>query len=115
MYRATDPWILTTPAFKLIEEGFKDFIPGYHGPTYICNICWKSEFRKNAIKLMEPKYQSDIYNECNTGKSDWICKNCHNSVSKYKMSIQCHKMSQLNEIWNFFLNSVIWIGFVHSR
>ena len=32
-----DPWILTTPAFKLIEEDFKDAIPD--GPTYICDIC----------------------------------------------------------------------------
>ena len=30
-----DPWILTTPAFKLIEEDFKDAIPD----TYICDIC----------------------------------------------------------------------------
>ena len=32
-----DPWILTTPAFKLIEEDFKDAIPD--SPTYICDIC----------------------------------------------------------------------------
>ena len=74
MCRMTDPWILTTPAFKLIEEDFKDAIPS--GPTYICDICWKSKFRRNVIKLMKPNHQSDIYNECNTGKLDWICKSC---------------------------------------
>ena len=37
-----DPSILTTPAFRLIEEDFKTAIQ--EGPTYICDICWKFEF-----------------------------------------------------------------------
>ena len=57
----TNPYILTTPAFRLIEENFKYAIQ--EGPIYICDICWKSEFQKNVIKLKEPKYQTAIYNE----------------------------------------------------
>ena len=34
------------------------------------------------------KGTKDIYNECTTGKSDWICKSCHNSMSKNKMPMQ---------------------------
>ena len=75
-----DPFILTTPAFKLIDEDFKSAIQ--EGPTYICDIFLKFEFRRNIIKLKEPKYQTDIYNECTTGKSNWICNSCHNSVEK---------------------------------
>ena len=37
MYSMTDPCILTTPAFKLIEEDFKGAIQ--EGPVYICDIC----------------------------------------------------------------------------
>ena len=81
----TDPCILTTPAFRLIEEDFKDAI--HKGPTYICDICWKFEFRRNVIKLKEPKYPADIYNKCTTGKSDGIWKSCHNSMSKNKMPL----------------------------
>ena len=36
----------------------------------------------NVIKLKEPKYQIDAYKEFNSGKSDSICKSCHNFMSK---------------------------------
>ena len=39
MCSMTDPYKLTTPAFKLIEQDFKGVIQ--EGPTYIGNICWK--------------------------------------------------------------------------
>ena len=99
-----DPSILTTPAFRLIEEDFKSALQ--EGPTYICDICWKFEFQRNFIKLMEPKYQTDIYNKCTNGKSGWICKSCHNSMSKNKMPMQaqvsnmelCPKFSVLNRL-----------------
>ena len=58
---------------KISKEDFKS------GPTYICDICWKFEFRRNVIELKERKYQTDIYNECTTVKSDWICKSSDNS------------------------------------
>ena len=86
MCSMTDPCVLTTPAFRLIEQDFKAAIQ--EGPTYICDIYWKFKFRRNVIKLKEPKYPADIYNACTRGKSDWICKSCHNSMSKNEMSIQ---------------------------
>ena len=46
------------------------------------------EIQRNVIKLKKPKYQIYIYCECSTGKSDYICKNCDNSMSKNKMPMQ---------------------------
>ena len=54
----TDTCILTTPAFRLIEQDFKGVIQ--EGPTYICDICRKFEFPRNDIKLEEQKYRADI-------------------------------------------------------
>ena len=82
----TDPCILTTPAFRLIEEDFKGAIQ--EGTTYICDVCRKFGFQRNVIKLKESKYQTSIYTKCATGKSEWICKSCHNSVMKNKMLMQ---------------------------
>ena len=56
-----DPCILTTPAFKVIEEDFKSV--NREGLTYICDACQKIEFQKNGIKLNALKYQTDIYNK----------------------------------------------------
>ena len=90
-----DPSILTTLAFRLIAETAIQ-----EGPTYICGICWIFEFRRSVIKLKELKYQTNIYNQCNTGKSDWICKSCHNSMLKNKVPMQ----AQVNnlELWLTF-------------
>ena len=87
-----DPATLTTPAFRLIKEDFKTAIQ--EDPPYIYDICWKFEFQRSVIKLKELKYQTNIYNECNTDKSDWTCKSCHNSMSKNKMPLQ----AQLNKM-----------------
>ena len=76
----TDSCLLLTPSFRLIEEDFKGAIQ--ESPTYICDICWESEFRRNVIKLKKPKYQTDIYNECTTSTSYLMRKICHNSMSK---------------------------------
>ena len=86
MCSMTDLCILTTSAFRLIEQDFKGAIQ--EGSTYICDIIWKFKFQRNVIKLKEPKYPADIYNECTTRKSDWICKSCHNSMSKNEMPVQ---------------------------
>ena len=86
------PCILTAPAFRLIKGNFKGVI--HEGPTHNCDICWKFEFRRNALKLKEPKYKTGIYNKCTTGKSDWICKSCHNFMLKNKMPMQ----AQLNSM-----------------
>ena len=50
--------------------------------------------------------QTDVYNECVTGKSDWICKSCHNSMMRNKMLIQaqgkymelCPRFSELDKL-----------------
>ena len=47
MCSMTYPCILATPAFRLIEQDFKGATQ--EGPTYICDICWKFEFRRNVI------------------------------------------------------------------
>ena len=102
----TDPYIFTMPAFRLIEEDFKGAIHIQEGPTYICDICQKFEFQRNVIKLKEPKYETDIYSKCTTGKSDWIRKSCHNSMQKNKTPMQaqlnnmelCPKFSKLDRL-----------------
>ena len=83
------PFILTTPAFKIIEEDFKSAIQ--EGPTSIYDICWKFGFRKDVIKLNALKYQTGICNKFSTGKSDWICRSCHKSMLKNKMPMQAQK------------------------
>ena len=76
------PSILETPGFKLIQDEFTSAIQ--EGPTYVCDICWKFEFRTNVITLTECKYEQNLYDECHTGESEWICKSCHNSLLKRK-------------------------------
>ena len=95
MCSMTDPCMHTTPAFRLIEEDFRG--GSKECPTYIyyiCDICWKFEFRKSVFKFKESNNQSDIYNKCTTGKSDWICESCHNSMMKNKTPMQ----AQLNNM-----------------
>mgnify|MGYP002808138608 FL=1 len=88
-----DPSIFETEAFKVIESEFKDVIK--EGPTFICDICWKFEFRSNVIKLTETKYEQEIYAECHTGKSNWICKGCHRSMLNNKLPMQ----AQVNNLY----------------
>ena len=45
--------------------------------------------------LHEPKYPADIYNKYPTGKSNWVCKSCHNSMSKNKMQVQVNNLELL--------------------
>ena len=89
------------------------------GPTYIGDICWKFKFWRNIIKLKESKYQTDIYNKCTAGKSDWICKSCHNSMMKNKTLMQaqlnnmelCPKFSELDRLCpvELMLNRTIFV------
>ena len=88
-----DPSILTTTAYKIIKEQFQVAIE--EGPTYICDICWKFEYRKNVIKLDHSKYEIEVFYKCHTRKSEWICKSCHKSISKNKMPMQ----AQANNLW----------------
>ena len=86
MCSMVDPSLLTTLAFRLIKKDFKTAIQ--EGLTYICDVCWKFEFRRNVIKSKELKCQTDIYKEHTTGKSDWICKSCHKSICQ-KINCLC--------------------------
>ena len=70
------------------------------------DICWKFEFRRNVIKSKELNHQTNIYNKCTTGKSDWICESCHSSNIKNKTPVQaqlnnmelCPKFSELDRL-----------------
>ena len=81
-----DPSIIDTPAFKLIEEEYKEEIK--KGPDYICDICWKTEYRINVIVLDPSKYDKKLFDKCHTGKSMWICKSCDKAMKKKKMPMQ---------------------------
>ena len=54
-----DPSILESPVFKLIEKEFRNVIE--ECPTYVCDICWKFEFRTNVKKLKQSKYEKKSY------------------------------------------------------
>ena len=49
---------------------------------------------------------TEIYNKCTTGKSNWFCKICHNSMKKNKMPMQalmnnvelCPKFNELDRL-----------------
>lgn len=93
-----DPSIFSTTAYKIIKENFQSAIE--EGPTYICDICWKFEYRTNVIKLDPSKYEKEVFDECHTGKSEWICKGCHRSMTK-KRECQCkHKVTTYNFVRN---------------
>ena len=73
-----DASIFHTPAFKKeILEAIEE------GPTYICGICLKFDWRENMIKLNHSRY-GKIYNGCHTVKSEYICKSCDLSLRKRK-------------------------------
>ena len=62
----TDPNILNTDAYIHLQNDFETTIN--EGPTFICNICIKFEYRKNVVHLNETKYSKnmDIFNKCVT-------------------------------------------------
>ena len=65
-----------------------------------------SFYAVNVIKLRESKYRNDIYNKCTTGKSDWICKSCHNFMTNNKTPMHaqlnntelCPKFSEFDRL-----------------
>ena len=56
-----DRSILHTQAYKIIQKVFEDAIN--EGPTYTCDICIKSEFRKSVIKLNPSKYEKGTFDK----------------------------------------------------
>ena len=59
-----DPSFLDTPAFKLIEKEYGEEIR--KGPNYICNICWKTEYRTIVIELDPSKHDKQLFDQCHT-------------------------------------------------
>ena len=86
-----DESILQTEAFNLIYSEYKEAIS--EGPTYICTVCWKFEFRRNILTLNSSKYESELFDECNTGKCEWICKTCDKYLIKGKLPPQAQANS----------------------
>ena len=80
--------ILATPAFKVVED-FKSAIQ--EGPTYISDVCWKFEFRKNVMKLNTLKNQAGICNKFSTGMSGWMWSSSYKSILKNKIPMQTQK------------------------
>ena len=93
----TDPSILQTEAFKLVYDKYKEAIN--QGPTYVCDICWKNEFRKSVVQLVKSKFETEILEKCTTGKSEWICNTCQKNLLKGKipMQAQANNLSLCNK------------------
>ena len=58
------------------------------GATYVCCICLKFEYRSNILHADDKKYDKQLYERCNTGRSSHICKSCHGSLLKGKIPVQ---------------------------
>ena len=74
-------------------------------PTYVCNVCWKFEYRTNVILMNPDKYQPDIFSKCKTDlncedEQAFICKSCDRSLLKRKMPPQAQN-NGLNLNTNF--------------
>ena len=105
-----DPSILETDAFKLIQKEFSNAIR--KGPTKICDICWKFEYRSNVMLLDYSKYEKNLFDKCYTSKSkdnkgkEWICNTCNKWLLKQKMPMQaqannlqlCPKIEELENL-----------------
>ena len=62
-------------------------------PTYVCNVCWKFEYKTNALIMNSEKYESQIFSKCKTDFNSnkdqvYICKPCDRSLKKEKMPAQ---------------------------
>jgi len=74
--------ILDTDAYIHLQNKFEKAIN--EGPTYICNICIKFEYKKYVVKLNESKYDNsdNAFNNCVTQTKSidgekYVCLNCH--------------------------------------
>ena len=81
----TDPAILNTEAYKLIKKEYE--LATNIGPIYICDICWKFEYRASVIILDPNNYNNDLYVKCKSysEKSNYICKKCARKLRKGKI------------------------------
>ena len=53
-----DPSTLDTPAFKLIEQEYRQQIR--KGPNYFCDICWKIEYRSWILQSMIKSFLNNV-------------------------------------------------------
>ena len=88
---STDPRILDTPGYLYMYDQFMMSIN--QGPTYVCNICWKFEYRTNVTVMKSDKYDPDIYMKCKTDRDSneqetFICNTCDRYLKKPKMPPQ---------------------------
>ena len=82
-----DPEILNTDAFNFIKQDWEAAMT--EGPTYICDICIKWEYRKNVRKLIRTEYEKlATFKKCDTNKSEWICDTCDKAIKKNKIPAQ---------------------------
>ena len=103
-FSKVDPMILKTEAFSLIKGDF--LVACGEGPDYVCNICHKCEYRVIVLLFDPSRYNGDIVEKCDTGKSNWICKTCDRSMRKGRMPEQafnnglghCPDIKELNEL-----------------
>ena len=76
-----------------------------------------------GMLLKELKYQTYIYNECTSGKLDWICKSCHDSMSKNKMLMQaqlvkmefCSKFTKLDRLCPIEVDTNFYLLLLQKR
>ncbi|GAB1600976.1 hypothetical protein Ahia01_000375800, partial [Argonauta hians] len=78
-----DPAILHTKAYLQVKKDFDSVV--HEGPTFICDVCWKIEYKSRVLQLKQHKYDTDIFTSCHTNKSSWICTSCHKQMLKRKM------------------------------
>ena len=102
----TDPEMLDTDAYHYMFDEFNKAID--KGPTYICNICWKCEYKTNTLTLNPEKYaeHDTMFSKCTTdnkshGDLKYICKMCDRALTKGKMPVQAQANNMhLNEMFN---------------
>ena len=103
------PSFLDTPAFKLIEKEYGEEIR--KGPNYICNICWKTEYRTSVIELDPSKHDEKLFDQCHTNNYShdqkiYIGKDCDRAMKKKKLPMQvqfnglelCPKFDELKNL-----------------
>ena len=99
-YDMTDPRILDTDAYEHMLCEFNKEID--KGPTYVCNICWKFEYKTNILIFHAEKYDPDLLQKCKpTGKNTgYICKGCDRYLKRTMMPPQAQTNGlHLNEVF----------------
>lgn len=80
-----DPSMLSTEAYKMLKQDYEAAI--YVGPTYICNVCWKCEYRQNVCKFISENYVSFLTNWYKKSKRilSHVTNRCSKSLYQCKL------------------------------